>query len=287
MGRERADPVREIPPRESGGGGLVTDPDALAGVTERLRGFVADVAAAASADGAVVALDGSLGPTVAATLAVDALGPDRVTALVTPAYLGQAVAAREAEIVADVLGVDHTRVHLHPLLAAFQTGIESAPGPADDLVATESALARLRAACVYYVANATDGVVVGAADRTALFTGTVVKHGDTAVDCLPLGDLYRTEVRALADALDLPEGVEATDAGGFAAPTPERDAASLDGHDRDRVLHELVDRGATPAVAADRLDLPPAAVRQVARWCTETEHKRRVPATPTTGPGRG
>jgi NAD+ synthase len=259
----------------------VTDPERLRAVAAGRHEFLADVVADAGAQRAVLALDGGLGSTVVATLAADALGPDAVTGLVMPAYLTHADAAQEAELVADVLGVEHTRVQLTPLLAAFQSALESSPGATDDLVATESALSRLRTACLYYVANVTNGVVLGTADRTALFTGTVVKHGDTGVDCLPVGDLYRTEVRALASVLDLPEPTEADPVGaeGMGA-APARDGAALTDTERDQTLHGLVDRGESPATVADRLTLPREAVDRVATWCAETAHKRRVPPTP-------
>lgn len=282
--------VQEIPPRAPVGAadetGLVTARADLVRVEADLHDFLAGVVADAGAERAIVALDGTLRSTVVATLAVDALGSDRVTGLVMPAYLTHADAAQEAELVAEVLGMEYTRVQLTPLLAAFQTTIESSPGATDDLVATESALARLRTACAYYVANVANGVVLGTTDRTALFAGTVVKHGDTGVDCLPLGDLYHTEVRALADLLDLPDPASTTASGseGMAASQP-CDGRGLDNTVRDRVLHGLVDLGESTATVADRLGLPRTTVERVATWRAETAHKRRVPPTPTAGSG--
>lgn len=266
----------ELPTDETAG--LVTDPEVLARVESSLHASVERVVAEAGAERVVVALDGGLGSTATATLAADALGADRVTGLVMPAYLDHAAAAQEAELVAEVLGVSHARLHLHPLLAAFQRVVEPAPGPGDDLVATGAALSRLRTACAYYVANATNGVVVGGANRTDLYTGRVVKHGDTGVDCLPLGGLYRTEVRALGDVLDLPAPTRAavTEPDRMAA-APAREEAALDETNRDRALHALVDRDLGPAATAERLELPREAVERVAAWCVETAHRRRGP----------
>ncbi|MFB6159848.1 MAG: NAD(+) synthase [Haloferacaceae archaeon] len=269
-----------------GDGGLATAPDALADLETTVHGFLAAAVDDADAERVVVGLDGSLGAAVTATLAADAVGPERVTGLVMPARLRHAVAAREAEAVAEALGIDSARVHLQPLLAAFQSAMSASAGPTDDPIATENALVRLRAACAYYVANATNGVVVGTCNRTDRLLGTVTKHGDTGVDFLPLGDCYRTEVRALADALEVPvdAGPETRVPGPRAGET-DRGDPELSDEELDRLLHLLVDeRLAVDVVAAD-VGVAPDVVERVAGWCVATRHKRRRPPTPTTYTG--
>ena len=42
------------------------------------------------------------------------------------------------------------------------------------------------------------GLVVGTGNRTELLVGYFTKYGDGGVDILPIGDLYKTDVRKLA-----------------------------------------------------------------------------------------
>lgn len=263
--------------------GLATTPDALARLRERLPAFLAELVADAGADRLVVGLDGGLETALAATLAVDAVGEDRVTGLVMPAFMSHEAVSRNAEAIADSLGIDHSRLQLRPVLAAFQETVGESTGPTDDLVATGNALSRLRTTCAYYVANATNGLVVGAVDRTRYLLGSVTKHGETAADCLLFGDLYRTEVEALARDVGVPEELTVEAAGSPLNPG-DSPAAELDvdAATVDRILRSRIDCGLETATVADRLDVDPAIVDRVADWCAQTEHKRRRPPTPST-----
>lgn len=263
--------------------GLATTPTARAELRERIPRFLSACVEEARADRVVLVLDGGLNATVTATVAADALGPEGVTGLVLPAHMSTEAAAQRAEAVAETLGIEHDRVQLQPLLAAFREAIGDTGGPADDLVATRNALARIRTACAYYVANTTNALVVGAADRTELLLGTVTKYGETGVDCLPLGDLYGTEVRAYADGVGVPDGVverAPRSTVGFGSS----DAVELRVEPRtvDRILHSHVDRGLPVEAVADHLAIDTAEVARVVRWCTGGAHKRRLPPTPAT-----
>ncbi|WP_440770814.1 NAD(+) synthase [Natronorubrum sp. DTA28] len=280
VGRTRADGL----PRDDDG--LAIGSDALARLQEVVPAFIEEQVDDAGADGVVIALDGELASTVTATLAVDALGSDRVTGLVLPAYMNQEAAARDAEAIASVLGIEYSRVPLQPLLAAFQEVVGATAQPADDLVAMENVAARLRMACSYYVANTTNALVVGTATRTDRFLGTLTKHADTGVDCLPLGDLYATEVRVLADALEIPTDLVAPSASpGVGAGQSAGDELEIEPKTVDRVLRLSVDEGVDVAAVAERVGVDAAAVERIADWYASMRHKRQLPPTPATRAG--
>jgi NAD+ synthase len=60
---------------------------------------------------------------------------------------------------------------------------------------------------IYYYANLQNLLVIGTSDKSELQIGYFTKFGDGAADILPLGDLYKTEVRKLADYLNIPSSI--------------------------------------------------------------------------------
>ncbi|TKX83404.1 NAD(+) synthase, partial [Halorubrum sp. SS5] len=150
---------------------------------------------------------GGLDSTVTAALAVEALGADRVYGLILPCNKIGAQHARDAEALAEALGIDHDTAHLQPLFAQFGAVVPDRFDLHDEPVRSGNAVARLRMAVAYLAANATDRLVCGTANRSELLLGYLTKHGDGAADLFPLGHLYKTDVRTLASELDVPEFV--------------------------------------------------------------------------------
>jgi len=235
----------------------------------------------AGADGFVVTLDGSVGSTVAAVLAIEATSAEQVFGLVLPANLNDEVSARSAEAVASMLSIDYERLQLQPLLSAFQRVIGATGEPADDLVALANARERFRMACLYYVSNTTNRLVLGSIDRTQRLLGSMTKHGQNGVDISPLSDVYWSEVRALARGLDVPEEilerrVQSADHGEDALERLGVDPSTLDS-----VLHFLIDEAERPDSVAQRVGVDPEVVQRIQRWCEQTRHKRHPPLKPS------
>jgi len=263
---------------------LATSTPAIRRIKQLLPAFLDDMATTADADGFVVTIDGAPESAVAATMAAEALGPDRVTGLVMPAQLTDEAPARDAEAVASSLGIEHHRLQLRPLFAAFQEIIGTTGEPADDLVAMHNAGARFRMACAYYVANTRNRLVVGTVNRTDRLLGSVAKYGENGVDVSLLGDLYRTEVLALARDLGVPEGVRSRSSRYHGRATPsDAEQLGIDQTTLDSLLRLTVDEGDPPEVVADRLDIDTSVVRRVKTWCAATRHKRHSPPKPSMG----
>ncbi|MCU4802118.1 NAD(+) synthase [Halobacteria archaeon HArc-gm2] len=271
--------ILELPREETG---LATSKPAVRRVQQLLPAFLEDGVAEADADGLVVRLDGSVETAVAAALAVDAVGADRVTGLVMPAQLNDEAPARDAEAVASILDVDYRRLALQPLLTAFQRVVGTASSPADDLVAVGNAGERFRMACAYYVANTTNRLVVGTVTRTERLLGSVTKYGENGVDLSLFGDLYRTEIRALARDMALPEVIldGTRRRTGNAEPT-DAEKLGVGQTTLDSLLHFSIDEQEPDAAVAERVDVDEAVVRRARRWCARTRHKRHQPPKPS------
>jgi len=285
-GATPSDTDSSIPDTAAGEQFDVPDPTAE---RERIRAFVDDEVAAANADGVVVNMSGGLDSTVTAALAVEALGADRVYGLVLPCNKIGAPHARDAEALADALGIEHDTVHLQPLFAQFGATAPDRFDLHDEPVRSGNAIARLRMTMAYLAANATNRLVCGTTNRSELLLGYVTKHGDGAVDLLPLGHLYKTDVRALADELDVPEFVvEKAPTAGFLPGQRDADDLGASYEVIDAVLRLGVDRGLDAETIAERLtgevDVSEETVADLLARHRASAHKRTTPPVPT---GRG
>jgi len=267
-------------PREEHG--LATSKAATRRIQGVLPAFLETKIIEAEANGLVVPLDGSVESTVAAALAVDGIGADYVTGLVMPVQLSDEGPARTAETVASLLDIDCHRLHLQPVLTAFQRVVGQTGEPTDDLVAMQHASERFRMACKYYVANTRNELVVGTVPRTDRLLGSVAKYGENGVDLSLFGDLYRTEIEALADALDVPSEILEHPAHPM-DHSSATDAAELgiDQQELDSILHFAIDRDCPAPDVADRVDVDEATVERTIQWCASTRHKRHTPPKPS------
>ena len=244
--------------------------------------FIRSTVTDADADAVVVGLSGGLDSTVVTTLAVEALGPDRVYGLVLPSSKIGSRSAQDAEAIAEALGIDSDTIHLQPLLMCVSdmtpvhTDLHGSPIVRDTLVA------RLRMAMIHLAANATGRFVVGSTTRTELLLGSFVKYGDSAADLLPLGGLYRTEVEALAGELDVPPfATESPPSTGVFPGQFDRNELDIPSETIDSILCRCLEGETDPAsVRADLdRDVSLGTVERILRHYRAAADERRRPAT--------
>ena len=251
---------------------------------DRIASFLRDSVADADADGVVINMSGGLDSTVTAALAVEAVGPEHVYGLILPCNKIGALHARDAEGLADALGIEHDTIHIQPLFAALGSVVPDRFDLHDEPVLTGNAIARLRMTIAYLAANATDRLVCGTTNRSEHLLGYTTKHGDGAADILPIGHLYKTEVRALAAALSVPEFVvEKPPTAGFLPGQRDVDDLGASYEVIDTVLRAAIDEGvgkAGPAaddfVAADDVD-PAVVAERVASRAGEIDERGSPP----------
>jgi len=250
----------------------------------KVVGFVERTVRAAGADGAVVAMSGGIDSTLTAMVAAEALGSDRVLGLGLPCTDIDDSHAADTHAIADALGIEFRAVSLQPLVHMFEDLVAPAVDTDSSGRALGNVVARLRAVVAYYAANTLSYLVVGTANRSERLLGYFTKHGDGAADLFPLGDLYKTEVRALTETVGVPRRIiEKAPTAGLAAG--QTDAADLGaGYDvLDPCLRRVVDRGESVEEAAAALSMDrDLAAATVARF-VDSNHKRVGAPTPGGG----
>lgn len=271
---------------------LRDDVEACRRDTER---FLASAVEDAGADGVVLGLSGGLDSTVTAQLATQALGASDVVGLSLPTAASSRRNTEDARRVADDLDVSFRCIDLQqPLDAVHEALGTDLPAPEDAAVGGRpdgapgavvpgNVAARLRMTALYCEANRSNRLVVGTGNRTELLLGYFTKYGDGGVDLLPLGDLYKTEVRRLARHVGVDETiVRKPPTAGLWEGQRDADEIGAPYEIVDEVLNLAVDHQVSPAVVAEWTDADAERVEAILTMVDANRHKRSTPPTPET-----
>jgi len=258
---------------------LTLSPAELEAHREHISEFIADVTAAAGTDQAVIGLSGGIDSTLTSHLAVEALGPDNVYGLVMPSEVNAEANMSDAERVAsDLLEIEYDVVEINPIVDAV---LDAYPAAKGDQLAVGNLRVRARAVLNYLAANHRDAVVLGTGNRSEALVGYFTKYGDGAVDCHPIANLYKAQVRQLASHVGVPAALaeKASSAEMWAGQTDEGEMGlSYPTLDSILVLH--VEGGMSRSATATAIGVDDAAIERVRTMYERSAHKRKLPPGP-------
>jgi NAD+ synthase len=234
----------------------------------------------AAARGLVVGLSGGVDSAVVARLCQLATA-DQVVGMIMPCH-GDPRDEQDAELVARRFAIPVVRLDLAPaydrLVSDLKTLVlqiprsQAAGAPTTD-EKTQQVFAnikpRLRMSALYFVGNSLNYLVAGTGNRSELTIGYFTKHGDGGVDLLPIGRLLKSEVRALAVELEIPEEIieKPPSAGLWDGQTDEAEMGFAYS-DLERYLTDGPDA------------VSPALAMRIERLVRTTDHKRALPLMP-------
>jgi NAD+ synthase len=246
---------------------------------EHITTFISDTVETAGADGGVLGLSGGIDSTLTAYLTVDALGEENVHGLVMPSKVSSDAQMSDAVRVAETLGISHDVVEIGDIAEKFY---DRFPEAADDEMAAGNVQVRIRGVLNYFLANHENRVVMGTGNRSEAMTGYFTKYGDQAVDCNPLGNLYKQQVRQLAVHVGVSEdlAMKTPSAEMWTGQTDEEELGL--GYDVvDAILALHVDGPLSTTATVRALDaVTEADVERVDELYERSMHKRRLPSAP-------
>ncbi len=231
---------------------------------ERIISWIRDEVEAANAAGAVFGLSGGLDSSVVAILCRDALG-DSTLALILPCDSAKEDVS-DAILVAQKFNIKTKTIDLTNLYESLLKIL-----PEGEILARANLKPRLRMTTLYYFANTLNYLVVGTGNRSEIEVGYFTKHGDGATDILPLGGLYKTQVRELAEELGVPEEIlEKPPSAGLWENQTDEGELGISYESLDSILSSL-ETGEEPA------GFRPEEIQLVRNMAARSEHKRKPP----------
>lgn len=267
------------------GGEQVQAPVLEAEVYEALKTGVRDYLGKNRFPGAIIGLSGGIDSALTLAIAVDALGADKVRAVMMPSpYTAQMSLDDSRDMVAR-LGVRYDEIAIKPAMQVFAGLLaeQFAGLPAD--TTEENLQARIRGMLLMALSNKTGAIVLTTGNKSEMATGYATLYGDMAGGFAVIKDVVKTMVFRLArwrNAHD-PYGTGAT-------PIPERiitrppsaelkpdqtDQDSLPPYEvLDAIIERYMENDRSPAeIVAEGYD--PVDVDKVVRLIRINEYKRR------------
>ena len=220
----------------------------------------------------VLGLSGGIDSSVVAYLAVRALGADNVLAVTMPYKTSSEATRRDSQAVVADLGVATLDV---PITAQVDAYFAAFPDATRMRLANKCA--RERMTVLYDQSAAFEGLVIGTSNKTELLLGYGTQFGDLASAINPIGDLYKTQLRALAAHLGVPRAVlDKQPSGDLWVGQTDEGELGFSYDEVDRLLVLLVDRRWQPAQLVDA-GFAPEFVDRVLKMLRRDQYKRRLP----------
>ena len=235
--------------------------------------FIADAISKFGFTRAVVATSGGIDSALTCALAARALGPDHVLALMLPYRTSNPASRGDAETLAQALGVETQVIDVSQAVDGYLEELDDPTTP----VRRGNVMSRTRMIATYDQSEAFDALVVGTSNKTELLLGYGTLHGDMASAVNPIGDLYKTQVRQLVAALDLPASIlEKPPSADLWHGQSDEDELGFTYELADEVLYLLVDEWHTAdEIVAGGYDA--GLVAEIRQRVQQTQFKRRPP----------
>jgi NAD+ synthetase len=220
----------------------------------------------------VLGLSGGVDSSVVAFLAAEALGPANVIGVRMPYRTSSPDSLEHAQLVIDRLGIEGRMVDI----TAAVDGLASAIGGGHEPGRLGNIMARARMITLFDLSAAERALPIGTGNKTERLLGYFTWHADDSPPVNPIGDLFKTQVWALARHLGVPDVIVSkpasadliqgqTDEGDFGISYPRADA----------ILHWILLGYRNPEIAP--LGFTEDEIALVRRRLDSTHWKRRLP----------
>jgi NAD+ synthase len=185
----------------------------------------------------VIGLSGGVDSAVSCALATRALGKANVLAVMMPYKTSSPDSLADAKLLAHQLGISYELCEITPMVDAY-----FAAQQVTDNVRRGNVMARMRMIVLYDISMRDRRLVIGTSNKTELLLGYGTLFGDMASAINPIGDLYKTQVWALAKHLGIPNCIiEKKPSADLWEGQTDEDELGFTYAEVDKLLYQMID----------------------------------------------
>jgi len=232
--------------------------------------------------GVVLGLSGGIDSALTLAIAVDALGPEAVQAVMMPYRYTSDISVADAEAQALKLGVDYQVLPIEPMVNATSNTLSELFAGLGADTTEENVQSRCRGLLLMAISNKTGRMVLATGNKSEMAVGYATLYGDMNGGYAPIKDCTKTQVYRLARYRNLqdeviPERVITREPSAELAPD-QRDSDSLPPYNvLDPILDALMlDNRSSDDIVA--LGFDRATVERILQMVRRNEYKRRQAA---------
>jgi NAD+ synthase len=214
---------------------------------EILTGFIKSEITRVGMSRAIINLSGGLDSALSCALAVEALGAENVTALRLPYRTSSPDSLEHAQLMIDQFKIKSETIEITAMVDPL---IERDPNISN--IRKGNIMARARMIVLYDQSEVFKALPVGTSNKTEILLGYSTMYGDSASAMNPIGDLYKTQVRQLSRAMNIPAPIidKAPSADLWEGQTDENELG-FTYEEVDKLLYLLIDQRYSPQEAIE------------------------------------
>jgi NAD+ synthase (glutamine-hydrolysing) len=227
---------------------------------------------------AILGSSGGIDSAVTTAIACDALGKENVRTILMPSEFSSPESVTDAEQLSKNLGNPYDIIPIKDIYQQFLTSLKPVFKGTPFSVAEENIQSRTRGNLLMAIANKFGYILLNTSNKSELATGYGTLYGDMAGGLSVLGDVYKTQVYALADYINrngeiIPANIIRKPPSAELRPN-QKDSDSLPEYDLlDKVLYQYIERRQGPKEII-ALGIDEALVNRVLRLVNMNEYKR-------------
>lgn len=229
--------------------------------------------------GVILGLSGGIDSALVATIACDAIGADRVRAVMMPFRYTSNMSQEDAAKQAAMLGIGYDVISIEPMYEATMAQLAPVLGEREPDATEENIQARCRGVLLMAISNKTGRMLLTTGNKSEMAVGYATLYGDMAGGFAPIKDCSKTLVyrlaryrNSLSDAI--PERVITREPSAELKPD-QKDSDSLPGYDiLDPILEAFIEQDLSVAEIAE-LGFDRDTVIRILEMVKRNEYKRR------------